>query len=319
MRLLLRFVGIISLLPLFATAQVDSSYISTFARSNEVEAIPGIFFTSFDFRKGKDRLQDYKLKANGSAYLGGYVQYNWLSIKYAFNIPGTQLDRHTHVRLTSFRLRFGGRKMTFRPFYDAYNGLLIPDNRKHEFTDFRNIMVYHAGMDFFYHFNWQKASIDAAHGFSEKQLRSAGAPFLMITPIWQRINWRTPSHDLVTDSATYKLLASDPQWLSVVMRAGYGYNIAIDRGRWLIAPAVAVGGGILHEINGNRGLKPIFDMQGWINAGFNGDPWYWYVHAAWSRRHSNLFVKDVVKQDSDFYVTVGYRFGSLPNKIFGIL
>ena len=319
MRLLLRFICIINLLPLVANAQVDSAYIRPFVKSNEVEAIPGIFFTSFEFRKGKDRLQDYNLKANGSAYLGGYVQYKWLSIKYAFNIPGTQLDRNTNVHLTSFKLRFGNRKMIFHPFYDAYNGLLMPDNRRHEFTEFRNILVNHIGLDYFYYFNSKRVSFDAAYGFSEKQLRSAGAPFIMVTPVWQRINWRVPSHDLVTDSATYKLLASNPQWVSAVVRAGYGYNFVIEGGKWLIAPAVAVGGGVLHEIKGNRGLKPIFDMQGWISAGFNGDPWYWYVHAAWSRRHSNLFVKDVVKQDSDFYVTVGYRFGSLPNKIFGIL
>lgn len=310
---------LIMLLPLVVAAQVDSNYIRPYARANEVEAIPGMFFTSFDFRKGKDRLQDYKLKANGSAYLGGYVQYKWLSVKYAFNIPGTQLDNNTNVRLTSFRLRFGSRRMTFHPFYDAYNGLLIPENRRREFAEFRNIMVYHVGFDYFYYFNWQKLSFDAAHSFSERQLRSSSAPFVMITPVWQQVNWRNPSADLVTDSATYKLLSADPQWMSMVFRVGYAWNVAIDQGRWLIAPAIAIGGGGLHEIRGNRGLQPISDFQGWVNAGYNGDPWYFYVNGSYARRQSNLFVKSVVKQDTDFFLTLGFRFANRQRKIMGIL
>ncbi len=110
--------------------RVDTSYIQRFARPNMVEAGPGVYSMSFTFSRRRERNSNFKLSANSSHYLGAYANYKWLSLQYAFNLPGTQLDRNVKLQYTSIRFRFGGRKLVFHPFYDSYNSLLIPDHKK---------------------------------------------------------------------------------------------------------------------------------------------------------------------------------------------
>ncbi len=309
----------ISQLP--APAQrVDTSFIKSFERPNVTEIYTGISGTRFNFHRARDRRDDYRLAANNSGYLGAYVNYKWLSLQYAFNIPGTQLARNIKLQYTSFRFRFGGRRMTFIPFYSSYNGLLIPAEHAGSFAAFRGIKFNQAGLDYFYYTNTRRFSFRAAHSFSEQQVKPAGALFFMATPMWQKISWPTPTTGLVSDPATYDLLASGPEWISVLVRAGYAYSFSFRQGAWMFSPAVVAGAGPLREINtGNHRYKIATDMQAWLTGGYNGPDYYAYLRASWQELRTNLFLKNMDKVNMAVSLTVGHRLHHLRKKILGVL
>ncbi len=300
--------------------KADTTYILPVIKKNVAEINSGAYSTNFDFTKKGDRKDDYQLVANSSAYMGAFLNYKWISLNYSTNIPGTLLDRNVKLQYTSFRFRFGSQRMIFNPFYESYNGLLIPKVHSNGFETFRGIQFTKTGFDYYYFTNTNRFSFKAAHGFSQLQLKSAGAFFLMITPKWQRIKWETPTPGLISDSSTYELLSSSPEWLSMIARAGYSYNFVIEKGKWIISPVLLIGGGGLKEINtNNKKLKAITDVQTWLHAGYNGPNYYIYVKGTWGNLQTNLFIKNMNQVNTDFSVTAGYRFQNLKRKIMGLL
>ena len=300
---------------------VDSNYIKAFERSNVIEIYPGIYSTRFYFSNPRQRKNDYSLVANSNAHISTNLNYKWLSLRYSWAMPGTQLDRKVKLQYTSLGLNFGGKQMRFRPFYESYNGLLVPFQKiKDSFNIFEGIQFTSAGFDYYFFTNTKLFSFSAAKSFSQKQVKSAGSVFLMVTPSWQKINWKTPSRDLVKDSATYSLLSQDPEWISLIARLGYTHNFVIDKGGWIIAPACMVGAGFLNEINtpGKR-LQPISNLQAWINAGFNGPYYYFYFHAWWNNLQTNLLIKNMNQVNTNFSLTAGYRFPNFRKKLFRFL
>jgi hypothetical protein len=307
--------------PVSAQSKFDSSYVRSFEKSNVVEIYPGNYTSDFLFKSPRNRLNDFKLRANSSAYTGVYFEYKWLAFNLSTAIPGTQLDRNIRLRYTSFSMRYGGAQFMFRPFYNSYNGLLLPEGRRREqFLPFKDIQIMNAGTDIYYYLNRKRFSYGASNFFSKQQIRPAGSFIVMATPMWQEIKWRTPSRELIKDTSTYNLLTSQPQWVSFTARVGYTYNFVIQKGRWSISPTVLTGAGALHEIKSNRqNFQGITDLQAWINAGYNGPHYYFYFLAWWDNLRTNLFVKDLRQVNTDVSVTFGYRFRSLKKKMLGIL
>lgn len=301
-------------------ATVDSNFIKPFYKQNALEVYPGIYSTRFNFTNRGQQKNDYRLAVNSSGYLGAYVNYKWLSLKYVVNMPGTQLDKDVKFKYTSLRFRFGNRQMLFHPFFDSYNGLLIPEAQRHRYQPFRNIRFADAGFDYYYFTNTKYCSFRAGNFFSEKQVKPAGAFFLMATPMWQQINWINPTRNLIRDSATYTLLSSDPQWVSMVTGVGYFYNFVFSKGRWIVSPALLIGAGGLREINTiNKKIRGVSNIQAWLNAGYNGPNYYCYLNASWNNLQTNLFIKNMHQIDSDISFTCGFRFNNRRKKILGIL
>lgn len=299
----------------------DSDYIRQWAKPNVIELYPGIYNTHFTFSRPDDFKNNYRLVANSSGYIAMYLSYKWLSAEYSWAMPGTQLDKNTKLQYTSIRYRFNTGKMVFHPFYEAYNGLLIPENgSRHRYSPFREIRLADAGTDIFYYTNSRRFSFSAANYFSALQLKSAGAFLVMATPLWQKMSWNKPSHRVIKDSATYRLLSTNPQWVSLVARIGYNYNFIFDEGKWSISPAFLLGGGGLRQISTpNKKLQPVTDMQAWINAGFNGPVYYIYINAWWDDLQTHLLIKNLQRTNMDISITGGYRLGNAKKKILGIL
>ena len=300
----------------------DSSYIHSFSKTNVIEIYPGIYSSRFDFSKPGERKNDYSLVANSSAHISTNLNYKWLSLRYSWAVPGTELDKNIKLQYASLSLNFRIRQMRFRPFYESYNGLLIPKQKKKNdsFTIFRGIQFTDAGFDYYFFTNTKLFSYSAARSFSVNQTKSAGSVFLMATPAWQKINWKNPSRDLLTDSATFNLLSQDPEWVSLIARIGYTYNFSLQKGKWIIAPAVVAGAGLLKEINikGNK-LQPVTNLQAWLNAGYNGPDYYFYFHAWWNNLQTNLLIKNMNQVNTNFSLTAGFRFHNFKKKILGIL
>lgn len=300
---------------------VDSNYIQPFERTNVIEVYPDIYSTRFNFYSPRQRKNNYSLVANSNAHISTNLNYKWLSLGYSWAMPGTELDKHVKLQYTSLGLNLGGRQMRFRPFYESYNGLLIPMQKvKHSYDIFQGIQFTTTGFDYYFFSNTKLFSFNAAKSFSLKQVKSAGSVFLMATPSWQKINWKTPSMALVKDSATFDLLSQDPEWVSFIVRIGYTHNFVIDKGEWIIAPAILTGAGLLREINtADRSLQAVTNMQAWLNGGYNGPCFYFYLHAWWNNLQTNLLIKNMNQINTNFSLTAGYRFHNFHKKILGLL
>lgn len=303
----------------------DSSYIRRFKNNNVVEVYTGIYSTNFYFSSPgaglAERKKDFRLAANSSAYIGSYFNYKWFSLNYSTAMPGTQLDRRIKLKLSSVRFRFGNRQMMFEPFYDNYNGLLIPRTNRHEGYDaFKNIHFKHIGLDYYYFTNSKKFSFRAANAFSEQQLKSAGGIVLSATPLWQQITWKTPSRTVIKDYSTYKLLASNPEWLMCTLIAGYSYNFCFGNGKWIIAPTAMAGGGLLKELhNSSAKFQPTSLLRAWVNAGYNGPQYYLYLNARWADVKTNLEIKNLHEVNTNIMLTGGFRFGNAKKRILGLM
>jgi hypothetical protein len=299
----------------------DTSYIKIFEKNNVAELYTGDYSTHFNFSDPRSFKSNFKLVANSSGYMGAYLNYKWASLKYSFAIPGTELDRDTKFKYMSLRYRFSGRRKILHLFYDTYNGFLIPvGNIKDSFRVFEDIRFRNTGFDFYYFFNARKFSYYAANNFSERQIRSAGSLLIMITPMLNKISWKNPSTDLITDSLTYEILSKNPEWFSFVSRAGYTYNFTWKQGKWSIVPTLLLGVGLRKELNINKnGIQLVSDIRTLVNAGYNGNNFYCYLTAKWGNLQTNLLIKNMHQVDQNISITAGYRFHSLKKKILGIL
>lgn len=303
----------------YAQQHVDSAYIKEFARKNSLELYTGQYSTEFRFTKKFDATQNFKLRVNSSSYVGLDLSYKWLYLQYSFNLPGTQLDSRNYFKYRLVRFQFGNRKINIQPFYNYYNGLLIPETGHRRFKPFQDIAVSNAGFDLFYYTNCTKFSSSSANIFSEQQLQSAGSLFFCLTPLWQKIYWRKHTRGLIHDSTTYDLLSSNPEWVSLLPGVGYTYNLVPGKG-WLIAPAVLAKAGGLKEIHPvKRSIQFLSDLQFWVNAGYSQERYYVYLNTSFERLNSNLLIKDLNRVDLNISLTGGIRFGSLKKKMLGLL
>ena len=312
----------------------DTSFVHAYQKEHVIETYSGQYGTRFNFISADNRKNNYKLVANTSSYAGTYLNYKWLSFRYSWSIPGTRLDKNTKFHYTSLSFKFSHGSMLFRPFYHSYNGLLIPERkerRRMTYTPLRDIHVSDAGTDFYYLTNTRRFSFNAANYFSERQVKSAGSFLLMATPMWERLARNMPPALPSPATGPYAgtnpaipqqnfFLSTNKQWFSLIARVGYTYNLALARGKWSIAPTVLVGGGGLKELNTtDKYIRPVYDEQSWINAGYNGDRYYFYLNARWNHRQTNLLIRHMNQTDTDLSATAGYRLGNLKKKILGIL
>lgn len=301
----------------------DSSYIRSFPLNNIIEVYTGTYSTHFRFSGTHDNeeARGFKMQANSSAHIGAELDYKWLSLTYSTAIPGTLLYKGSKLQYTSFVFNFGSRRLRFHPFYEKFNGLLIPGSHRRNFEPFKNISLTDVGVDVYWIANTSQFSFRAARSFSERQVKSAGSVIIIARPMWQKFNWQNPAPDIIgNDTATYKLLASNPAWASLTVIAGYGYNFSINNGKWMVAPAALAGGGLLKETNRSESkLETITSLQTWVSGGYNGDRYYCYLTAKWDNQQSRLVVRKVNRSNARIMLTAGLRFRNLKKKIAGIL
>ncbi|MGJ7031418.1 DUF4421 family protein [Niabella hirudinis] len=303
-----------------AQVRQDTAFIAGFDRENTVEVYPGYYTTRFNFAGFGKRPAQFRLTANTNAYAGFFVNYKWLSFQYAWGIPGTELAKGIRLKHASFSFQYNRPRVRFYPFFDGYDGLLLQTAKRHpRFDSFRGMQLLRAGVRSYYFTNTGRYAYRAGLSFSERQLRSAGGFIFNATPQWQQINWKNPSRALIRDSVTYHLLASDPQWLSLVAGAGYNYNWVFNDGKWVVSPAVIGGIGGIKELNNTRLVQPMLNLQGWINAGYSGPVFYACINGSIQTSQTHLLVRKLNTRDDELFLTLGYRFKSHSKKVLGLL
>lgn len=286
-----------------------------------IEGNPGISTTHFTFYNRSRNQPAVRLAANSSAYFGTYINYKWLSVKYYFPLPETRLLEDKSLHYTSFKLRFPGKKFGIDPFYDNFNGLLLPQRPHwHDFTGIKGLHFKDAGADLYYFPNHHKFSFQATNYYSKKQVKSAGSLFLMATPLWQQIFWNHPTNTQIKDSSTYHFLQKKTEWVSLLARIGYSYSFVLNNGNWMITPSILAGEGVVKPVTKKpSSWKDVSDWQAWLNIGYNGSGWYLYFAGFIDNLHTNLSAKKLQQLNTDLSFTYGYRFMTSPHKLGGIL
>lgn len=298
----------------------DTAFVRKYEKDNVIEWTTGDYSSTFAFQGFGKHPSDFILAANSNWYTGFFLNYKWASLQYSWGIPGTELDNNVKLKHTSFAFTYRLPAVSIHPFYDFYNGLLLQKRRRsRKYDAFRDMRYYTAGTKLMYYTNTGRFSYKAGSTLGERQLVSEGGMIFTLTPQWQKINWVNPNNVLIKDSLTYTLLSSDPQWVSLVAGAGYNYNFSIDRGKWIISPAVTASAGSIKEVNNRNPFKPVFNLQGWVNAGYSGREIYAYINAYIQYEQTNLIIKKLNASGNGASITVGYRFRSLPKKVLGLL
>ncbi len=315
-------VGCFLICSIAADAQIiktDSAYIKPFEKKNVIELFPGIYHTQFDFTKPGNRGRGVEMLANSSGYAGFFFNYKWLSVENSFAVPGTYLDKQTRLRYNSLHFRFFTGPFMIRPYYNSYNGLLIPYKRNNYTVD-KNILFKEAGSELLWCSNTNHFSFREAIAFSEKQLKSSGGVIIKATPLWQKLQLKKPDGSLITDVPTSQLFSTSPRWISLTARVGYNYSFVFSNGKWTISPAILLGKGLLKELNHNTNrFSSVTGVQSWLNTGYNGNDYYVYFSASVDKLQANLVLKNMHQLNTDFSVTAGFRFLNARNKLLGFL
>lgn len=169
---------------------------------------------------------------------GGYLSFMAVSIGYMFNmneLVGRPTSRHT-FSLDFTCSRFSGNLMkqssdggmTITRFGDYLDG-------KNPHYKFGGVRITSTTGELFYFFNHKHYSRAAAYCYSKLQLRSAGTWIAGVTFAKQSINLDFGSlpDDMLSylplDSPVYSFRYNDYAALG-----GYGYNLVLSPGRWLL-------------------------------------------------------------------------------------
>ncbi len=291
---------------------VDTAYIQRFENSNTIEIFAGKYTSALNFSSRGQHRQSFNLVANSNFYNGVFLNYSWLSAIYSWALPNTYLDNSTKFKYRSLEFTFKLKKIMLHPYFDSYNGLLIPQRPHSRYQPLYNARFSRLGSDIYFYTNGKRFSSRAAFFFSEKQVKNAGAVFFKLNPQWQKISM-LDSPFPITDTIKAKLLVPDKQWLSLTGSLGYHYNFVFSQKKWCISPALALGAGGIKDVgtNRNKRLRDAVNIDARIIGGYNGNNAYAYVNSSWEDLIVNLDNRNLKQLRSDVALTVGYRFKSL--------
>ena len=298
-----------------------------FADSNNVRPYLGFYHTRFSAGNTLTRARQPRLQANTSAYLGAAVNYKWLSVYYALNIPRTSVlggDNKT-VKASQLIISRWWKRWGLEGSYQRDRGLVDQDdpgsrmvNSVWQWADYKYV-----GINTSYFFNPSRFSYRAADNFARIQTRSGGSWFLMLTPSYQDFSLQRNARDTsVKDSILYNLISKDANHVVLLAKVGYTYAFSWGQGRWTCSPLFCIGPGAgvyLDQFHTHQRLFPDLGCQGRLTAGYNGDKWYTYLSGFYDlvqEPQKNLGLKTINESAS---LSVGYRFHSLRRRILRIL
>ena len=317
--------GILSFCSTNAQFVIDSSYIKRFEKENDVEVYTGVTKTSFRFRElaNDNFVSQHKLFANTSAYTGFTIDYNWLSIGFSKNIPNTSVAKQsTSIKAISLHLRKTHEKFLFEAGTDKYRGLILQVNkrqREYEYYDELNYRSYFTRIT--YIFNAERFSLNAARNYSLLQAKSAGSFMAIVSPFFQRFTLKGGSTEYEeSDSVFLSEISKKPTSVNLLVSGGYTYNFIVD-GEWSINPGIFMGPAIQKNTAPKEGqsLKLIANYQLVLNAGYNGQHFYFHVNAVYNNNTFHFMNSKMSIHDRGVSLTCGFRMGKLKNKILGVL
>lgn len=312
---------------LYGQSSYDREYVRPFDLPNDAEMHAGFRNAVFRFRPNVDDtlITRHKLMANTSASLGFSFDYNWLSLDYSFNIPGTAVANEA-PSIHTWELHLKKTGPHFRAGIDItrYFGLVMPlDRRTQSFDYFDDIIYRRYGLEFTFIVNGEKFSYPAGTSFSMRQRKSAGSLIVTALPFYQRFSLsRDPQKGFTPkDSAFLDAVGNNPDALSMLVRTGYAYTKVWQEGLYSLHGAVEAGTGLQDRWPrlGKPAIRPIFNWRLSLTAGYNGEKWYGYFRAAYEKWRTYQVGSVMNTRNDQFGITCGYRIGQWKKKILGVL
>lgn len=320
--LLMLFPGLLS-----AQSAYDRDFVRPFELPNDAEVYTGFRNAVFHFRPNVDDtlITRHKLMANTSASFGFSFDYNWLSLDYSFNIPGTSVANDA-PSIHTWELHLKKTGPHFRAGIDItrYFGLVMPlDRRTQSFDYFDDIVYRRYGLEFTFIVNGEKFSFPAGTSFSMRQRKSAGSIIVTALPFYQRFSLsRTPQRGFAEkDSAFLDAVGDNPDALSMLVRTGYAYTRVWEEGLYSLHGSLEAGTGLQDRWPrlGKPAIRPIFNYRLALTAGYNGEQWYVYFRGSYEKWRTYQVGSVMNTRNDQFGVTCGYRIGQWKRKILGVL
>jgi len=313
---------------LYAQHERDTTWVKTFKKDNNIQLYGGYAGSSFIFQTKTVPRDYFRLLANNSGYTGINLNYKYLSLFYEFTLPYTSLaDRTTGLRSRNLQLSQFGYRYGVEAGFQRVDGMVfeVRGHRRDPPLTFENIRYRRYDANFYLFVNSDHFSYSAANFYSSLQQKTAGSWMFMVSPEYQQFSFTHAN--LIggeeKDSLVYELVKPQPAWVSAIGYLGYSMNFVMEGGHWSISPTLLVGAGGQYPLYDNRfnpkQISLVYSAIGKLNCGYNGEHFFSYLSASHDYTRDHLPAAHLHLQNSDFSITVGYRFSSLKHKILGII
>lgn len=304
----------------------DTLYIAGFNRLNDFRLHYGSIGSSLRYgsnnQTGTNNTFTYFNNVNDILGIG--LTYKIIDFDIAYSLPDTKLQVDGLQNLKQFRLSgtYYGRRLTIGGYWTDSQGLIISDAGE-AFQSSPDVHVIRLGVRITYNFNYARYSFKGAHFQNELQKKSSGGFLARIEPYYRKIGIGVTLVPASLDQpATYGeqtglRYVSSP---GISFFPGYGYTLAIKKGKFFVSPIVLLGGGVaVSAYKGNVEEHVIVNTE-WagiaeINAGYNGNRIYIAFRSYYEVRHFNLNPTYFTSSDIKAGITAGYRFGDLEKSI----
>ena len=298
----------------------DSTFVKRYAKENDVEAFSD--WRSYRFRFLSTRhagRKDFSLVSNSMLYTGASIDYKWLSIGYGFNVPGTERDKSSSHKDLLLHLQDINHLIVWEAYLKKYNGLLEPLNsRRNHFNTYKGVHLTDIGGSFLLPLNHKTFSYNAARYLNRQQLHSSGSVILSFNPFYHQVKI-IDSIPQAKDEKAMHFLRSSPQWLTGAFSIGYAYNFIGNEARWNLSPEFDVGYGMSRFLKPSLQWTNALQYNAAISLGYSSNLFYTYLTAFYHNFKNRFTQEGAAELNSGASFTVGYRFGSLKQKILHVL
>jgi len=316
-----QMVMLIFLCQAYLFAHNDSmEIIRNFSRKNFIQPYVGSFNRSLNFvsKEKKDPMYNIKLSPNAALFAGASLRYKKLNIYAEAAIPNTsKVSNHrTAVRAYSIFVHHFRKSWGITGFISWNKGLLMRVPLPSMYADRNDLRQMTFGAHFYSIFNGQKFSYTAANSMAKLQTKSKGSLIIMTTPLFRKLSTQV---GIIPDSLRkYHFNGeSDPfkslQFISLLCRPGYIYNIVFKGGKYFFAPAIYAGAGTeLHTFKTDRqqhtGLNFSTGYRMKITTGINSENYYLSLECLLDNATTYLNKTTIRNTYTEISFNLGFRF-----------
>ena len=302
--------------------KTDSSYIRSFAKENNIQFFPGYYQSRFNITGHSYQHTSYHFLGNTSAYGGFFFNYKWASILMSPNIPGTSIDRRDkNIKSIQFQTFHFWRSWGGEINYSQFRGLILKKAPADEIVEkFPDINYTGVNVNLYYFLQHTQYSYLSSDYCSERQIKSAGSPVVMLSPAFQQFKKSVVNNNPgYPDSLSNRFISGQPRWYSFTGRYGYSYNFVWKKGVWSVNPVFFLATGLSEALSGDRHPSLLSGYQFRLNAAYNGENYFLLFNGYYdyiNNRFNRAFLEST---NLNVALTFGFRFHSLHKKVLGIL
>lgn len=309
----------------FSDSWSQRKYLDSISRAQYVQRFPDYFFiwpvfrqraSSFVLQSASNSSNKVTFSPNIQYHAGvGFYLFE-VGFQFIAAIPPSQASITEFGESNSLDLQANiiGNHWGVEANWENYKGYYVEDSsnpivRGQPKEQRRDIETLNTSFTGTYFFNRRRFSIRATYNFYERQLKSAGSPFLLVN--YTRFTVKADS--LVYSSEKFPQLGDrgdfkDLQYTTVSFAPGYGYNFVIKH--WFVGSSVNLGPSLQFF---NYGLKDkSLDVQPYLNwrvtMGINSERFFAGVTYSYQTQEIDYENIRFTTRNGTFRLVFGYRF-----------